>query len=71
MLTFGKSLTVLIAVSALYACGYKSPNSEEFPHKHIQQLTPNISGIELKWFNTSDDINRKAINEKFYHLQLP
>ncbi|MEJ5137235.1 MULTISPECIES: hypothetical protein [Acinetobacter] len=71
MLTFGKSLTVLIAVSALYACGYKSPNSEEFPHKHIQQLTPNISGIELKWFNTSDDINRKAINENFIIYSCP
>lgn len=71
MLTFGKSLTVLIAVSALYACGYKSPNSEEFPHKHIQQLTPNISGIELKWFKTSDDINRKAINENFIIYSCP
>ncbi|WP_335954934.1 hypothetical protein [Acinetobacter guillouiae] len=71
MLTFGKSLTVLIAVSALYACGYKSPNSEEFPHKHIQQLTQNISGIELKWFNTSDDINRKAINENFIIYSCP
>lgn len=71
MLTFGKSLSVLIAVSALYACGYKSPNSEEFPHKHIQQLTPNISGIELKWFKTSDDINRKAINENFIIYSCP
>ncbi|MFW1984584.1 hypothetical protein ACG94M_14855 [Acinetobacter guillouiae] len=71
MLTFGKSLTVLIAVSALYACGYKSPNSEEFPNKHIQQLTPNISGIELKWFKTSDDINRKAINENFIIYSCP
>lgn len=71
MLTFGKSLSVLIAVSALYACGYKSPNSEEFQHKHIQQLTPNISGIELKWFKTSDDINRKAINENFIIHSCP
>lgn len=71
MLTFGKSLSVLIAVSALYACGYKSPNSEEFPHKHIQQLTPNISGIEFTWFKTSDDMNRKAINENFIVYNCP
>lgn len=71
MLTFGKSLSVLIAISALYACGYKSPNSEEFPHKHIQRLTPNISEIELKWFKTSDDMNRKAINENFIVYSCP
>jgi hypothetical protein len=55
----------------LNACGYQSPNSDKFPHKHIQKLSPSSADLEFKWLSTADDMNRKAINENFIVYSCP
>jgi len=49
----------------LNACGYQSPNSDKFPHKHIQELTPETSDLEFKWFKSPADTILKVLNENF------
>ena len=71
MLNFGKLLSVLLVISMLNACGYQSPNSDKFPHKHIQKLSPSSADLEFKWLSTADDMNRKAINENYIVYSCP
>ncbi len=65
MLNFSKLLSVLFTISMLNACGYQSPNSDKFPHKHIQELTPETSDLEFKWFKSPADTILKVLNENF------
>lgn len=65
MLNFGKLLSVLFTISMLNACGYQSPNSDKFPHKHIQELTPETTDLEFKWFKSPADTILKVLNENF------
>lgn len=71
MLNFGKLLSVLLVISMLNACGYQSPNSDKFSHKHIQKLSPSSADLEFKWLSTADDMNRKAINENYIVYSCP
>lgn len=65
MLNFSKLLSVLFTISMLNACGYQSPNSDKFPHKHIQELTPETTDLEFKWFKSPADTILKVLNENF------
>lgn len=65
MLNFSKLLSALFAMGILNACGYQSPNSDKFPHKHIQELTPETTDLEFKWFKSPTDMVLKVLNENF------
>ena len=55
MLNLSKPALIIILSILVTACGYQRSNSREFPHKHIQEISPQIKGLEMTWIDTTNN----------------
>lgn len=65
MLNFVKPLSTYIMIMVLNGCGYQSPNSDKFPHKHIKELNSSTQELQFEKLIKTSPTGIKSITPQY------